>query len=121
MNDFTQPYNSSGQPQQSLPNATAVLVLGIVSIVVCCCYGGGVILGGIALYLASKDRKLYRANPDMYTAKSYSNLNTGRICAIIGLVLSASYILMIVIFGSMFGWDAFSDPQILQERMEGMY
>ena len=42
---------------QKLPNATAVLVLGILSIVTCCCYGVvGLILGIIALVLAKKER-----------------------------------------------------------------
>jgi hypothetical protein len=47
--------------QQKLPNATAVLILGIVSIVGCCCYGlPGLIAGIIALVLAKKDGELYR-------------------------------------------------------------
>ena len=46
--------------QQSLPNATVVLVLGILSIVFCCCYGIlGLIPAIIALVLSKKDRALY--------------------------------------------------------------
>lgn len=74
--------------QQKLPNATAVLVLGILSIVTCCCVGIlGIIFAVIALILANKDMKLYKANPELYT--NYSNLQTGRIIAIVGLCLSA--------------------------------
>jgi len=73
--------------QRKLPNATAVLVLGILSIITCCCFGiFGIIFGVIALVLANKDLKLYRENPELYT--NYSNLNTGKIIAIIGLCLS---------------------------------
>ena len=71
----------------NLPNATAVLVLGILSILTCCCYGiVGLIFGIVALFLAQKDLKLYTANPELY--KNYSNLNIGRILSIIGIVLS---------------------------------
>ena len=41
---------------QKLPNATAVLILGIFSILICCCYGiFSIILGVVALVLANKD------------------------------------------------------------------
>ena len=45
--------------QQKLPNATAVLVLGILSIVTCCCYGiPGIVAGIIGLVLYKKDNAL---------------------------------------------------------------
>lgn len=103
--------------QQQLPNATAVLVLGIVSIVGCCCYGlPGLIAGIIALFLYSKDSKLYMANPTEYS--NYSNLNTGRILAIIGIILSVLYIIYIVVLISTVGWEAMKDPQLMQERIK---
>lgn len=98
--------------QGALPNATAVLVLGIVSIVGCFCYGiVGAICGIIAMVLASKDLKLYHANPSAYTQNSYSNLKTGRICAIIGLVLSVLYIIILVIAIVLVGTGIISHPQ----------
>lgn len=85
------------QGNQALPNATAVLVLGILSIVLCICYGIiGLILGIIALSLAGKDLQLYNANPQVYKQSSYNNLKAGRVCAIIGTVLSGLYILVVV-------------------------
>lgn len=72
--------------KRSLPNATAVLVLGILSILTCCCYGIGLVLGIIALVLAHKDMQLYIQNPELYSG--YPNLNTGKILSIIGIVLS---------------------------------
>lgn len=101
--------------KQKLPNAVAVLVLGIISIPACCFYGGGLIFSIIALVLAKKDRALYAANPEGY--EGYSNLNTGRILAIIGLVLSILYILMMIAFVVMFGWAAMQDPVLMQERI----
>lgn len=97
--------------QTPLPNATAVLVLGIIGIVGCFCYGlPGLICAIIALILAGKDMKLYRANPDAYTPGSVSNLKGGRICAIIGLSLSILYFLIVVIAIATIGIAALSDP-----------
>jgi M penetrans paralogue family 26 len=81
-----QPYNM----QQPLQNGTAVLVLGILSLVIC---GLGLVLGIIALVLANKDVKMYRLSPEVYTAGSYNNLKAGRICAIIGLILNTLFVL----------------------------
>ncbi|MEQ1799614.1 MAG: CCC motif membrane protein [Lacibacter sp.] len=77
--------------QRPLPNATAVLVLGILSIVVC------FITGIIALVMAKKEMALYNANPGMYTPASLSNIKTGRICAIIGIVLQGVAVLIYLI------------------------
>ena len=78
------------EQKRPLPNATAVLVLGILSIVVC------TICGIIALVLANRDLKLYNENPDAYTEGSLSNLKAGKICAIIGVVLLGISILFII-------------------------
>lgn len=92
--------------KQKLPNATAVLVLGILSLVSCCCFGiFGFIFSVIALLLAKKDLKLYQENPQNYT--NYSNLKTGRIIAIIGLVLSTLFMLKIGYGIYEVGWDNF--------------
>jgi uncharacterized membrane protein len=86
---FDQP-NQSFHNQQPLPNATAVLVLGILSIVIC---GIGLVLGIIALILAKKDTQLYNAGMEIYAPSSYSNLKSGKICAVIGIILSGLFIL----------------------------
>ncbi len=79
-----------------LPKSTPVLILGILSIVTCFCYGViGLILGIIALVLAKGDLALYHENPDAYTG--YENLRAGRICAIIGVSLSALYLIFIIL------------------------
>jgi len=82
---------------KQLPNATTVMVLGILSIVTCFCYGIiGVILGIIALVIAKKDLQLYRENPEVYDG--YSNLNTGRICAIIGVSIGSAVLVIFIIY-----------------------
>jgi M penetrans paralogue family 26 len=84
-------------PSANLPNATASLVLGIISIVGALCYGViGVICGIIGLVLANKDKKLYQAAPELYSPSSYSTSNAGRVCSIIGLVIGGIFLLIII-------------------------
>jgi hypothetical protein len=81
--------------KRNLPNGTAVLVLGILSIVTCCCYGFiGITLGIIALVLANKDLKLYKESPELYL--NYKNLNIGKILGTIGIVLSSIALLLYI-------------------------
>ena len=108
---------SSNQPI-ALPNATAVLVLGIIAIVGCVCYGlVGLICGIIALVLAKKDLTLYNANPSAYTPGSFSNLKAGRVCAIIGLSLSILYLLFVVFIIATIGFAALSDPTHFMQNL----
>lgn len=87
----------SFQGSRNLPNATAVLVLGILSIVSCWTYGViGLILGIIAIVLHKKDKAIYATNPAMYE-QSFKNSKAGYICGIIGLILSALFFLYIII------------------------
>ncbi len=107
--------------QAVLPNSTAVLVLGIISIAACWCYGLiGMVLGIIALALAGKPRKLYAESPELYSLSSYNNLKAGRVCAIIGVSLSSLVILFYIIYFAIMGaalgtifssmpWETFID------------
>ena len=95
-NQINQP-NYGNQIQQPVPNSTAVLVLGIVSIIGCFCYGVvGTICAIIAIILAGNGKKLYEQNTAAYTEASYKNLKAGKICAIIGLIMSLLTILIIL-------------------------
>lgn len=96
--------------KQKLPNAQAVLILGILSILTCCCYGViGLILGIIALVLAKKDTKLYLENPELYS--NYSNIKTGKILAYIGISLSAIYLIITVYMYVFIGADEMQQMQ----------
>jgi len=120
-NPFGQQNGGFNGMLQSLPNATVVLVLGILSIVFCCCYGViGLIPAIIALVLSKRDKALYQMNPGMYTESSYKNLNAGRVCAIIGLVLNILSLLYFAVIIIMFGTGMLSDPQKLQEILQGL-
>lgn len=107
-----QQYNSNFQNwggTQQTPNSTAVLVLGILSIVMCWCYGViSMVLGIVAIILANAGEKEYRLNPQAYSLVSYKNLKAGKTCAIIGLCLSGVSILCIVIYIIMVGTLAFN-------------
>ena len=93
------PANASFLP--ALPNATASLVLGIISIVMCWCYGIlGLILGIIGLVLGSKAVTLYKQSPGIYSEASYKNASAGKICSIIGLILGGLYVFLIIAFWS---------------------
>ncbi|MFN5317889.1 MAG: CCC motif membrane protein [Bacteroidia bacterium] len=89
--------------KQVLPNSTAVLVLGILSIVFGCFFVG-LILGIIGLSLGGKSRKLYHANPDLYTG--YGALNAGWIMSIIGTVLAGLYVLYFLFVVAILGGTA---------------
>ncbi|RRJ90958.1 DUF4190 domain-containing protein [Paenimyroides tangerinum] len=102
-NPYQNQQNDNFVVQQNLPNSTPVLVMGILSILTCCCYGVGVVLSIIGLVLASKDLKLYNANPSQY--KSASTLNTGKILCIIGLILSILFLCWIFYIYVIFGYD----------------
>ena len=105
--------------KQKLPNANAVLILGILSLLGCCCYGIlGVILGVVALILAKKDMELYRAQPELYS--NYSNLNTGRILAIIGLAISAVYMIIVIYMFATYGLEGLQQMQMDAMRQYGV-
>lgn len=88
----------------NLTNSTAVLVLGIISIVSCWCYGVvGIICGIIAIVLSKKDLEVYYANPNSYTLSSFNNLKAGKICGIIGLSCSILYLIFTVVYIVLYG------------------
>lgn len=92
-----------GQPGSKLPDSSAVLTLGIISLstsIICCVLYGlpGLVTGIIGLVLGDKAMKIYKASPHSYSHKSYKDVKTGRILSIIGISISGLIILMIVIF-----------------------
>jgi hypothetical protein len=101
--------------RRSLPEASTVLVLGILSLIFTFSCGiVGLILGIIAVAMASSQRKIYMNAPGEYTESSYNNVNSGRVCGIISICIAAIIIAFailivcgVVILGisaSTFGW-----------------
>lgn len=92
--------------RQELPNSTLILVFGILSIIGCCCYGiVGLVFGIIAILMAQKATNIYNENPEMYNG--YQNVKTGKILAVIGIVLSALVLIIgivsLIILGGLEG------------------
>jgi len=91
-----------------LPNANAVLTLGILSIATCILYYiPGLICGIIALTMYPKVKKQYLQDPARYEA-SFKNAKGGYICAIIGTSLSALCLLIVIFALAIVGTAFFS-------------
>ncbi len=102
-----------------LPNSTLILVLGILSLLGVCCYGFmGILLGVIALVLARQEQKRYNRSPAEFTASSYSQLKIGRICAIVGLVLSLLFFGFVALMIMLMGVNGLQDPDKFREVLE---
>ncbi len=101
--------------QQKLPNATLILVFGIISIVTCCCYGVlGLIFGIIAIVMAKKATQTYLENPEQYSG--YQNVKTGKILAYIGIALNVIYLIYTIWLFATLGSDGIMNMQ--QEMLE---
>ena len=117
-NDYFNEVNNQFGSQTPVPNATLILILGIASIVTCCCYGiVGIICGIVAIVLAKTAKETYESNPGLYTESSYKNVNAGRTCAIIGLILSVINGITTIVTITMYGIAALADPSILRGSM----
>ncbi|WP_179346624.1 CCC motif membrane protein [Winogradskyella ursingii] len=103
--------------KQQLPNATLVLVMGILSIIGCCCYGlPGLIFGIVAVILAGKATNIYKEAPENYSG--FGNVKAGKIMGIIGIVLSVLMVIYIIWVISYFGWETIQNQELMQERLE---
>ena len=120
---FAPPFPAYENPgfatEQTLPNSTPVLIMGILSILSCCCYGVfGIVFGIIGLVLGNKDRALYLANPGAYKLSSYKNSSAGRVCSIVGLSLSILYLLAVIAVIAIYGFAFLQNPQMIKEILE---
>jgi len=90
--------NTNDFRPSTVPNATAVLVLGICSIVGCFAWGiPGLICGIIAMSLHKKDKALYLTNPEKYE-NSFNTSKSGNTCATVGTILSGVGVLLFIIY-----------------------
>jgi len=76
------------------------------------------VCGIIALVISKKDIERYVSSPVNYTPSSYSNLKAGRICAIIGIILSSLYLVFTFILLSRFGMEVLSNPELMRQMMK---
>lgn len=102
--------------QRDLPNATTILVLGILSLVFCWCYGIiGLVLGIITVVMSGSQRKLYLGSPSEFTESSCRNVNSGRVCGIVAICISAFIMLIwILLFCGIFTMAALSSSHLIR-------
>jgi hypothetical protein len=77
--------------QMNLPNSNTILVLGILSLVFCWWHIlsiVGIVLSIVTLSMTSRELSLFYTRPNDFTLSSLNNVKAGRICAIIGLIIS---------------------------------
>lgn len=87
--------------QQNLPNSNTILVLGIFSIIFCwwkLVSIAGIVMGIVTLVMAKREIARYNQAPHEYTSSSLKNVQTGRTCAIIGLIISVVIFVLAVLF-----------------------
>ncbi|MDD2293904.1 MAG: CCC motif membrane protein [Bacteroidales bacterium] len=85
--------------KRPLPNASAVFVLGVLSLV----FTGfsGLVMGIIGASLASRSWKSYNEDPDAYYG--YGQLNAGRIMSIIGIIKNVLVVIVLIVVWIFFG------------------
>jgi len=94
-NKQTQTSCSRKELKLPAPNANLILIFGIISILTACCVTVlAPIFGIIAIILAVKSKKEFNRNRDLYDENTFEKVETGKTCAIIGLI--AGIILIIV-------------------------
>ena len=105
--------------QQKLPNAGLIMAFGIISIISSCCYGIiGLLFAIVALVLAGGAKKTYLENPELYT--NYGTVKTGRILAIIGLIVSIGFMAYYAYIINLVGWDVLmsGDQEAIMEAVQ---
>ncbi len=100
--------------QQKLPNGTMIIVLGILGYLCCCFAGIGIIPSAIAFFMAKKSEKMYAENPELYD--NASQIKTGKIIALIAVILNILIIIRWIYVFATGGMDAIEN--IWSEAME---
>ncbi|MGB5554230.1 MAG: CCC motif membrane protein [Flavobacteriaceae bacterium] len=100
--------------QRKLPNETLIIVLGIFGFICCCFAGIGAIPAGIGYFLATKSEKIYAENPDQYD--NLSQIKTGKIIALIALIISVLMLVRFIYVISTSDWDSIMEQS--REMME---
>jgi len=93
--------------RRNLPNAVLIIVLGIFGYLCCCVLGAGIIPAGIAFFLARQSENEYKENPDQYL--NYDQIKTGKIVALIALILNVLMIIRVVYVLTTGDWELMRD------------
>ncbi|MDB0599748.1 CCC motif membrane protein [Tenacibaculum maritimum] len=102
---------------QKLQYATLVYILAILGLPLCCCIGLGAIPSGIAYFIATSELNKYHAYPERYTDQD--NIYTGKIIALVVLIINLLYIAYTFYQIYTIGWDNLMEQsRILMEQYE---
>ncbi|TVZ54787.1 hypothetical protein OD91_0022 [Lutibacter sp. Hel_I_33_5] len=102
--------------KQKLQYSVLIYVLAILGLLLCCCAGFGFIPSGIAYYIAKTELKKYHLNPDEYD--NQDSIYTGKIIALVILIINLIYLLVIIYRFYTIGWDTFMEQYIeMQEQL----
>ena len=94
--------DSQNQVVRELPNASTVLIMGILSLVMCGPIG--LVLGIIGLLLGKKAIVNYDQNPSLWTESSFKNLKAGKTCSMIGVILSSIMVVVLIAYFIFIFW-----------------
>ena len=100
-NSQTQTSCSRKDLKMPAPNGNLILTFGIISILTACCFTVlAPIFGIIAIILAVKSKKEFNRNRDLYDENTLGKVDTGKTCAIIGLIAGIILIIVAIIIAS---------------------
>lgn len=104
--------------RQPLQYSTLIYVLAILGLPLCCCAGFGILPAGIAYFISRSELKKFYVNPELYS--NQDNIYTGKIIALIVMIINALYLGYIIYILYSLGWEVLQDPALLQERLKGL-
>lgn len=88
---------------KKLQYAPLIYILAIIGLPLCCCAGLGFIPAGIAYYMAQIELKKYYLDPDAYD--NQDTIYTGKIVALVVLVINLLYLMITIYQIYTIGWD----------------
>ena len=89
--------------KQKLQYSTLVYVLAVLGLPLCCCAGAGVIPSAIGYFIAHTELKKFYSNPEGFT--NQDNIYTGKIIALVVLIINLIYIALTIYNIYTVGWD----------------
>lgn len=103
--------------QEKLQYEVLIFILAIIGLPLCCCLGIGFIPSGIAFILANTELKKCYETDVRYS--NQDNIYTGKIIALIVLIINVLYILLIIYRISTVGMDELMEQsRIMMEQYE---
>lgn len=100
--------------QEKLEYEALILILAIIGLPLCCCAGIGIIPAGIAYFIANNELKKCYERTEPYS--NQNNIYTGKIIALVVLILNALLIIRIIYVINVVGLDVIIEQSMEQTR-----